>query len=75
MNMSPNPKRNRKKAKQSKWNNADVKEFELPAEFDNTPVRVPSRDQILKGFETQKASTARKGDGKNSPSYTKHLHK
>lgn len=73
--MSPNPKRNRKKANQSKWNKPGVREFELPAEFDTTPTRIPSRDQIQKGFEAQKASTSRRGDGKSSPSYTKHLHK
>ena len=75
--MSPNPKRNKNRKKESKkeWNNPkEINEFELSEEFDNTP-RVPSRDRIQKMFVSQKAETARKGNGKKTPSYAKHLHK
>lgn len=39
------------------------------------PERVPARGQILKGYVSQKADTARKGATDTHPGYTKHLHK
>ena len=37
--------------------------------------RIPARGQILKGYVSQKANTARKGMKGAEPAYTKHLHK